>query len=84
MLTIDVELLTGVVAILGAACGLIAALFKLMRRLERVEERARRNEHTTSILLRGLFAVLDGLQQQGCNGEVTAARKLLQEHLAGD
>ncbi len=83
MLNIDVGLVTGVVSILGSVGGVIAMLFRLLRRIEKVEERARRNEGANAVLLRGMFATLDGLHQQGCNGEVTAARKILEDFLVG-
>lgn len=33
------------------------------------------------VLAEGLYACLDGLSQQGCNGEVTKALKMLHTHL---
>lgn len=88
MVTLDLGLISTIVSIGGVLVAVIAALFKLLRRLEKVEEAtikneetAAKNEETAKKLCKSMFAVLDGLKQLGCNGEVTRAHAELREHV---
>ena len=48
---------------------------------DRLERHDRERKEDIAALLEGMFAVLDGLQQQGCNGEVTRAHAALKQHV---
>jgi len=51
-------------------------------RIETLESCAKRQHDDISQLVLSQLAVLDGLKQLHCNGEVTVAYKNLKEHLA--
>jgi len=53
--------------------------FEQLREEER--ERISRLEEELCVLSYALLAVLDGLKQQGCNGEVTKAHSTLEKYL---
>ncbi len=68
----------------GALCFAARAGWKsrqLISRLDRLEKRDAEQQEDISALLGGMFAVLDGLKQQGCNGEVTLAYGRLKEYV---
>ena len=51
-------------------------------RLETLETCTKHQREDISELLQSQFAILDGLKQLHCNGEVTKAYARLQEHLS--
>ncbi len=74
--------------IIGIAAGFMAAAARagwrsrqMMARLERLERHDSEQKRDISALLAGMFAVLDGLKQQGCNGEVTSAYARLKQYV---
>jgi len=78
VVTIDFGLMATVLGVLGTLGGLAAGVVKMIQRLSAVE--ARLTESTGAMQV---YASLDGLKQQGCNGLVTQAHKELQEMLFG-
>ena len=83
MVTIDFGLLGAILSVAGAAVGFIAAAVKLIQRLGAVERRLDDMAGTYKVLCKGVYASLDGLHQQGCNGMVTETHKEFQEMLFG-
>lgn len=78
------DIITAIVEKLTPFATLIALLgiyYKIRFRFEKTErgDQARKSENT--MIIRGLFACLDGLHQQGCNGAVTKCHKELEEYL---
>lgn len=61
----------------GTLAGAVAVIVKASRLVDSVS--ARKEENT--LILRGLFASLDGLHQLGANGNVTDSRAELQAYL---
>ena len=83
MLTIDFGLMATVLGVLGTLGGLAAGVVKMIQRLSAVEARLTESAGAMQVLCKGVYASLDGLKQQGCNGLVTQAHKELQEMLFG-
>lgn len=72
--------IAALVAILGALVRVMAKLNAQMREFERTRTLAIKNDETGRLLLRASIAILDGLKQKGCNGEVTRMHEMLIEH----
>lgn len=82
-------------AVLGAATALVAAFAGLVRWMDKHKARDKdiqelRNTHESDIsavkkelalIIEGQLACLKGLQEQGCNGPVTAAVNKIEMHL---
>ena len=83
MVTIDFGLMATVLGVLGTLGGLVAGIAKMTQRLSAVEARLTESAGAMQVLCKGVYASLDGLKQQGCNGLVTQAHKELQEMLFG-
>lgn len=88
MVEIDIELLAKILSVLGVLGGVLVAVFKICSRFNRMEEEQKAMRETVEhsgkthrVLMEGLYACLDGLKQQGCNGEVTKALSTLHKHL---
>lgn len=89
------QIIIGCAQVLGAAGVLLGALWGLFRFLERQKAQdtditALRNKHNDDtkdikeelqVLCYGVLSCLDGLKQQGCNGNVTKAHATLEKHL---
>lgn len=84
MVEIDVKLLSTILSIVGVIVGVIVAAYKVCKRFERMENKVEQSGKTHRVLMEGLYACLDGLHQQGCNGNVTKALNMLHEHLFGE
>lgn len=84
MVEIDLKLVSTILSIAGVMVGVIVAAYKVCQRFKRMEERVEHSGKTHRVLMEGLYACLDGLHQQGCNGEVTKALGNLHEHLFGE
>ena len=82
MVTLDLGQLATILGIAGTLGGVIVMGYKLFKRFERIERKVEHSEQLHAVLIIGLYACLDGLHQQGCNGEVTKALNELQKHLA--
>ena len=83
MVTIDFGLLSTVLGVIGVVAGAIVAAVKLIQRLAAVERRLDDMASTYRVLCKGVYASLDGLHQQGCNGMVTETHRELREMLFG-
>ena len=83
MVTIDFGLLSTVLGVTSVAVGAIVAAVKLIQRLAAVEKRLDDMAGTYRVLCKGVYASLDGLHQQGCNGMVTETHREFREMLFG-
>ena len=83
MVTIDFGLLSAVLGVAGLVEGFIVSAVKLIQRLGAVERRLDDMAGTYKVLCKGVYASLDGLHQQGCNGMVTETHREFQEMLFG-
>ena len=83
MVTIDFGLLSAVLGVAGLVVGFIVSAVKLIQRLGAVERRLDDMAGTYKVLCKGVYASLDGLHQQGCNGMVTETHKEFREMLFG-
>ena len=54
---------------------------ELMARIERLEKHDRTQRRDINVIMRGTYATLCGLKEQGCNGEVTKALQLLRARI---
>ena len=80
-MTIELKLLAelfGLAAVLG---GFVFWLHKIVARFEKLEVQAARRRTDSEIMLKGLYACLDGLHQQGANGHVTKTREELNDYI---
>lgn len=82
----------GIVGGIAAVCGLIYAFVRwiLRQNKQSTDIEALRQHHEDDqaklkeelcVITYALFAALDGLKQQGCNGAVTSAHEMLQKHI---
>ena len=71
------ELLTA----LGVIGGVILWFFKFVQRRRRQNEELRAIRREQTLICYGLWACLQGLKEQGCNGPVTEAMKRMEDHL---
>ena len=83
MVTIDFGLLSAVLGVISVNVSAIVAIVKVIQRLAAVERRLDDMAGTYRVLCKGVYASLDGLHQQGCNGMVTETHKQFQEMLFG-
>lgn len=83
MVTIDFGLLSAVLGVAGLVVGFIVSAVKLIQRLGAVERRLDDMAGTYKVLCKGVYASLDGLHQQGCNGMVTETHREFREMLFG-
>ena len=83
MVMIDFGLLGTILSVAGVIVGAIVAVVKVIQRLTAVEHRLDDIASTYKVLCKGVYASLDGLHQQGCNGMVTETHKEFQEMLFG-
>lgn len=88
MVTIDFKLLSAILGALATLSGLIVAGYKFFQKIKDMEdaqkalqETVERSGKTHRVLMEGLYACLDGLHQQGCNGNVTKGLEMLHKHL---
>lgn len=76
--------LIGAAAIVGAFVALVSYLRKLFgwfERQERQDSEIKDIKEEQTILTEGILACLKGLQEQGCDGEVTKAISKIETHL---
>lgn len=77
-----------VVVLLGAALGVIRGAYKCVRAFEKLREHAEDRKQESVLIIRGLMAALNGLEQLGANGPVTEAKQKIEfyvvERLKGD
>lgn len=79
---IDVQSLVMILGLAGTVGGMIAALFRLFSRFERMEKQAAHRKEDSEILLRTQLGVLEGLIEQGCNGPCKRVREELIAYMA--
>jgi len=92
---VDADTIIRIGAMLGAISAIIVVIRKFFNWLENQSEQDKRlaelkTQHEEDIkningelclIVYGLFATLDGLKQQGANGNVTDAYNLLEKHV---
>lgn len=64
----------GTLSVLG---GILALFYNIRKRFEGMESDKVARKEENRLILRGLFACLDGLHQKECNGEVTRCHQEL-------
>lgn len=77
-ITFNVGAVAAIIALATTVLGLIATC---VRFFDGQKQKLKKLEEDDKFLKRGMFAVLDGLHQQGCNGEVTKAWNEFREHI---
>ena len=94
-MTVDVNTIIEIgklIGALGVIAGVIVAVVKWFHKQEQQSKdiQALHDTHNSdinviqeelSVVCFGLLATLDGLKQQGCNGNVTKAYEMLEKHL---
>lgn len=82
------EIIGACSVILGVVIGgyklydkLLDRVDELERRMNRLERELERMKKEDTLVIFALRACLDGLKQQGCNGKVTEAFELLDNHI---
>lgn len=73
-----------IIAAAAGLCTVLAAMIRLIikvnaqqRDFEETRALARRSDETGRILIKANIAILEGLKQQGCNGEVSEMLEML-------
>lgn len=80
-LNIDVASILAWFSLGAAVIGMLGWLFTIWRRFLALESHDKEHKELLNLLAKGQFATLDGLHQQGCNGEVTKAWNELRDHV---
>ena len=83
-ITLTGQSLIGAVAILGAFVAIINYIKKIFGwfdKQERQDKEIKDIKEEQTILTEGILACLKGLQEQGCDGEVTKAISKIETHL---
>ena len=80
-LTLNTASILSLMSLAGAAGGMLFAAFRLYARLQKAEEDTRKNAGDVRMILETQFAILDGLKQLSCNGEVSKAHERLRKHV---
>ncbi len=70
-----------VITALGIILGAVLSLTKKYLENEKQNESIKEIKEEQSILTTGVLACLKGLKEQGCNGPVTEAIHMIEEHL---
>ena len=81
MVEVDIGLLSTIFGLVATLVGVVVGVYKICQRFNRMEESIDHAGRLHRVLAEGLFACLDGLQQQGCNGQVTKAHEALRKPL---
>ena len=81
MITVNVGLLASCVGLILTLSGVILYWANLRQRFLTLERHDRKHNDLLILIAKAQFAALDGLKQQGCNGEVTKAREELRKYL---
>jgi len=70
-----------VVTALASIGGVFLFIHRLISRFERLEQENKKQHETNQIIIEGVWACLDGLHQQGCNGAVTETLNKLKAYI---
>lgn len=73
--------LAAVLSALGVIIGVIIKVYNIYRKLDTNEKAIVEVKEEQTVVCYALFSILDGLKQQGCNGQVTEAHDRLQKHI---
>ena len=80
-MVIDLTHAGTLIAILTFIGGVIAWIVNMTVRFRRLERRSEYRKDDIEILVRAMFACLDGLHQKGANGPVTQMRNELEDYI---
>lgn len=91
-MTVDVIQLASLITSIGVIIGAIVGGYKLLDNFKKSDEKHEADINKLNTKMKNIQkeqtlicycinAVLDGLKQQGCNGEVTKALDLMNKHL---
>lgn len=69
------------IALVSSAGGVLWKTYRATRMIEDMHRATEQRKKENEVILRGVLASLDGLMQIGANGEVTHAKKELEEFL---
>ena len=81
-MTINVQDLVVVLGLVGTIIGMVAALYRLFARFERMEKQVAHRKEDSEILLKTMLGVLEGMIEQGANGPCKKARDELIAYMA--
>jgi len=77
----DLTALAATITALGVVFGAIFAVHKWFLKQEKQDKDIKAIKEEQTILTQGILACLQGLNEQGCNGPVTAAIERIETHL---
>jgi hypothetical protein len=69
------------VGLIGGALTVLVGLYKCIRTLEEMKKSGQERKEENKLLIHGVLAALDGLQQLGANGNVTKAKENLKNFI---
>ena len=81
-MTINVQDLVVVLGLIGTIIGMVAALYRLFARFERMEKQVAHRKEDSEILLKTMLGVIEGMIEQGANGPCKKARDELIAYMA--
>lgn len=81
MVSVDIGLMATALGLLGAIGGIAVWWANLRQRFHALERHDKADREVQALMLQALFAITDGLKQQGCNGEVTKAHQTLKDYV---
>lgn len=73
--------LAALITALGVITGVVIKGYNIYRKLDTNERAIAEVKEEQTVVCYALFSILDGLKQQGCNGQVTEAHDRLQKHI---
>ncbi len=73
--------IAAIITALGVIFGAVFTCYKWYLKQEKQDEDIKEIKNEQSILTCGVLACLKGLKEQGCDGPVTIAIKVLEEHI---
>ena len=73
--------IAGVITALGVILGAVFTAYKWFLKQEKQDRDIKAIKEEQTVLVRGIFACLMGLKEQGCNGPVTEAIEQIENHI---
>lgn len=73
--------IASLISVIAAAIGVILACYRWFLRQNAQDKEISKIKDEQCLIVYGLIACLDGLEQQGCNHKVTEAKSKLEKHL---